>query len=535
MAKIDSRLRLCGQEADANRQAMTEALARIQRVVSQVEDAAESARERYQARSMLLPRDRLALLLDRDAPFLELGALAGYRMDDDTDGSGAGGGCIAGLGRIQGVPCVVVADNYAVKGGTVSPMGLKKKLRMQQIALENRLPLVTLAQSGGANLNYAADTFIEGGRAFANQARLSAAGIPQITLVHGSATAGGAYQPGLSDYVIMVKQQATMYLAGPHLLRAATGEEADDETLGGAEMHLGQAGSGEYLALDDRDAIRLARELLPTLCQRFALGQPPSGKAPCYPADDLMAIVPDDPKRPYDVRELLARLADDSELLEFKAQFDAQTLCGHMALEGQKLGVIGNNGPITAKGACKAAQFIHLCQQAGLPLLFIHNTTGFMVGTDAEQSGIIKHGSKLIQAVANATVPKLSLMVGGSFGAGNYAMCGRGLDPRFILAWPNSRTAVMGPAQAGQVLRSVTQARMARSGNVDETRLDSLQQQTEAMMEAASTPLACSARLWDDAIIDPRDTRRHLAMLLHLCLSAPQREGGSNSFGVSRF
>ncbi|TKB50505.1 acyl-CoA carboxylase subunit beta [Ferrimonas sediminicola] len=534
MTPIRSQLQMGSAEARANRSAMEQALERVQQAIALVEDAAESTRPRYQARNMLMPRDRLSLLLDRDAPFLELGSLAGYRMDDDRDGRGAGGGCIAGLGRIRGIPCVVVVDNFAVKGGTVSPMGLKKKLRMQQIALENHLPLVTLAQSGGANLNYAAETFVEGGRAFANQARLSAAGIPQLTLVHGSATAGGAYQPGLSDCVIMVRGQATMYLAGPHLLKAATGEVADDESLGGAEMHLGQAGSGEYLAEDDRDAIRQARALLPLLAQRFLLPSHPPGQPPRYPAEELLAIVPGDPRRPYDVREILARLADDSGFIDFKTGYDRQTVCGHMALDGQALGVIGNNGPITAQGAAKAAQFIQLCQQGDLPLLFVHNTTGFMVGTRAEQSGIIKHGSRLIQAVANATVPKLSLMVGGSYGAGNYAMCGRGLDPRFILAWPNSRTAVMGPVQAGQVLRSVTQARMARAGQVDPEALDALQRQTEAMMEAASTSLACSARLWDDAIIDPRETRSHLSLLLRLCLTTAQRPLTPTSFGVSR-
>ncbi|MEZ5714895.1 MAG: carboxyl transferase domain-containing protein [Paracoccaceae bacterium] len=454
--------------------------------------------------------------------------------DDDRDGSGAGAGCIAGIGLVSAARAWVV-DNLAVKGGTISPIGLQKKLRLQDIARENRLPLVTLAQSGGANLAHATEIFVPGGRAFANQARLSAAGIPQVTVVHGSATAGGAYQPGLSDYIVMVRRQATTYLAGPPLLKAATGEIATDEELGGAEMHTQVSGVGDYLAEDDADGIRIAREIMAQLPPPEPAPEPPAFVPPLYPPEELLGVVPADPKTPYDCREIVARIADGSRFLDFKPQYDAQTVCGHAHVQGRPLGVIGNNGPITAAGAAKAGQFIQLCDQAGLPILFLHNTTGFLVGTDAEQSGIIKHGSKLIQAVANARVPKLSINVGGSYGAGNYAMCGRGFDPRFLFAWPNSRTSVMGGAQAGMVLRIVAGAKMARAGAVDEARLDQMEATTRDKLDAETTAIASSARIEDDGIIDPRDTRQVLALLLELCAEAERRATRPNSFGVARF
>ncbi len=515
---------------------MGEAVAEFRAVETQVEAAAEAQRERYAKRKMLLPRERLALLLDPGAPFMELCALAGYMRYGDRDGTGAGAGAIAGIGWVSGVRCVVVVDNFAVKGGTVTPDGLAKKLRLQEVARENRLPLVSLSQSGGANLSYAHEVFIPGGRGFANQARLSALGIPQITVVHGSATAGGAYQPGLSDYTIMVRGQATMYLAGPPLLKAATGEVATDEELGGAEMHCTVAGTGDYLAENDADGIRLAREVMAALPWRDAVPPAPAREfvPPLYPASDLMGIVPADARQPYDCREILARLADGSVFLEFKPEYDAQTICGHMKVEGLACAVIGNNGPITAQGAAKAGQFIQLCDQGNVPILFLHNTTGFLVGTEPERAGIIKHGSKMIQAVANARVPKISIVVGGSYGAGNYAMCGRGFDPRFIFSWPNSRTSVMGGAQAGKVLRIVTEAKMRAAGAVDAAKLDALESGTAQMLEAQTTALMSSARLEDDGIIDPRDTRDVLAMVLNICREAEVRTLQGNTFGVAR-
>ena len=499
---------------------------------------AAQAKAKFEQRGQLLPRERLELLLDPGAPFLELAGLAGYKLHDDKDGSQAGGGLIAGIGFVSGVRVLVVANNSAIKGGTISPSGLKKSLRLQQIAMENRLPVLTLTESGGANLNYAAEIFVEGARGFANQARMSAMGLPQITVVHGSSTAGGAYQPGLSDYVVVVRGKAKLFLAGPPLLKAATGEVATDEELGGARMHAQVAGTAEYLAEDDADGLRIVREIVSLLPWNDRLPEctPPAYAEPLYPIEELLGLIPDDPKKPYDVREIVARLADGSNFLEFKAEFDSLTVCGHLRIQGRACGLIGNNGPITPKGAAKAAQFIQLCDQSGTPLLFFHNTTGFMVGTEAEQQGVIKHGAKLIQAVANARVPKLTLVVGGSYGAGNYAMCGRGLDPRFIFAWPNSRTAVMGAAQAGKVLRIVTEAKQLKAGlTPDPQMLAMLEQAAAHKLDSQSSALYGTASLWDDGLIDPRDSRTLLGFLLDTCAEAEQRQLKGNSFGVARF
>ncbi len=538
MAQIQSQLDPHSEAFARNRAAMVAAIEQVQQLEQNLLNKAAEAKDKFSKRGQLLPRERLNLLLDPGAPFLELASLAGYKLHDDKDGSSAGGGLIAGIGYVCGVRAMVVANNSAIKGGTISPSGLKKSLRLQQIARENKLPMITLAESGGANLNYAAEIFVEGARSFANQARMSAMGLPQITVVHGSATAGGAYQPGLSDYVVVVRGKAKLFLAGPPLLKAATGEVASDEELGGAEMHAQVAGTAEYLAENDADGIRQVRDIMRMLPWNEQLPwlPQPQFKEPLYPIDELLGLIPDDAKKPYDVREIIARIADESDFLEFKGEFDQQTLCGQLKIQGRACGFIGNNGPITPQGASKAAQFIQLCDQSQTPLLFFHNTTGFMVGTESEQQGVIKHGSKLIQAVANARVPKLTIVVGGSYGAGNYAMCGRGLDPRFIFAWPNSRTAVMGGAQAGKVLRIVTEAKQLKDGiEPDPKMLDMLEQMTAQKLDSQSTALYGSANLWDDGLIDPRDTRTLLGYLLDICHEADMRTLQPNSFGVSRF
>ncbi|RJG13514.1 acyl-CoA carboxylase subunit beta [Pseudomonas cavernicola] len=538
MAVIQSEVDAHSEGFAQNREAMLATIASFREIEQKVLDKAFEAKAKFDKRGQLLPRERLNLLLDPGAPFLELASLAGYKLHDDKDGTQAGGGIISGIGYIAGVRCLINASNSAIKGGTISPSGLKKTLRLQQIAFENKLPVVTLAESGGANLNYAADIFVEGARGFANQARMSAMGLPQITVVHGSSTAGGAYQPGLSDYVVVVRGKAKMFLAGPPLLKAATGEVASDEELGGAEMHAQIAGTAEYLAENDADAVRIAREIVGMLPWNAQLPQrqQKAFKEPLYPVEELLGIVPADPKKPYDVREIIARIADGSEYLDFKPEFDNQTICGHLQIEGQPCGFIGNNGPITPKGAVKAAQFIQLCDQSNTPILFFHNTTGFMVGTESEQHGVIKHGSKLIQAVANARVPKLTIVVGGSYGAGNYAMCGRGLDPRFIFAWPNSRTAVMGGAQAGKVLRIVTEDKHRKEGkDADPKMLDMLESVTAQKLDSQSSALYGTASLWDDGLIDPRDTRKLLGYLLDICAEAEARPLKQNTFGVARF
>ncbi|WP_111656401.1 acyl-CoA carboxylase subunit beta [Isoalcanivorax indicus] len=537
MPVIETELDVHGDEFAANRDTMLKAVAEFRAIEQKVVDKAETQREKFEKKGKLLPHERVARVLDPGSPFLALLGLAGYMMHDDKDGTEAGGGSIAGIGYVSGNRVLVSASNSAIKGGTVTPAGLRKSLRLQEIARENKLPIIALSESGGANLNYAADIFVEGARTFANQARLSAMGIPQITVVHGNATAGGAYQPGLSDYCIMVRKQAKMFLAGPPLLKAATGEVATDEELGGAEMHTGVAGTAEYLAENDADGIRLARELMARIGWQDQL--PPVAEKtfnpPRYDAEELLGVVPHDARKPYDVREVIARIADDSDFLDFKNDWDSATVCGWIMLEGYPVGVIGNNGPITHQGAAKAAQFIQLCDQSNRPLLFLHNTTGFLVGTEPEQGGIIKHGSKMIQAVANARVPKVSIVIGGSYGAGNYAMCGRGLDPRFIFAWPNSKVAVMGGQQAGMVLRIVAEQKQRSMGmEPDEKVLEMLQQTTAMKLDSQSTALYGTAHMWDDGIIDPRDTRKVAAMVFDICREAARRPLNPNTFGVAR-
>jgi len=538
MAILSSEIETHSEEFANNCAAMQVAIDEFRSVEEKVLAKAEQAKEKFRKRGKLLPRERLNLLLDGGSNFLELCSLAGLKMHDDKDGSSAGGGIIAGIGYVAGARCMIQVNNSAIKGGTISPAGLDKTLRIQEIARANKLPIVTLAESGGANLQYATDVFVPGAQAFANQARLSAAGIPQVTVVHGNATAGGAYQPGLSDFIIAVRNKTKMFLAGPPLLKAATGEIATDEELGGAELHAYEAGTADYLAEDDADGVRIAREVMAGLPwnDQVAPRTEKTYDEPLYSADELLGVVPCDSKKPYDVREVVARIADGSEFQDFKPDFDIQTVCGFIKISGHAVGIIGNNGPITAKGANKAAQFIQLCDQNQVSLLFLHNTTGFMVGTDSEKSGIIKHGSKMLQSVANARVPKISIVIGGSYGAGNYAMCGRGLDPRFIFAWPNSKTAVMGGAQAGKVLRIVTEEKQLKMGQVpDEKMLDQIEQMTAAKLEAGSTALFGTARIWDDGLIDPRDTRKLLVMLLDMCDEEKHRSLQGNSFGVSRF
>lgn len=540
MPMIESQIDVHGVDFKSNVESMQACIEEFRAIEQKVIDKELASKEKFIKREKLLPRERLNRLLDPGSPFLELMALAGYKMHDDKDGSGAGGGVIAGIGYVEGIRSMIVVNNCAIKGGTISPAGLDKSLRIQEIAQENNLPVVSLSESGGANLNYATDVFVKGARAFANQARMSAQGLPQVTVVHGNATAGGAYQPGLSDWVVLVRGKAKMFLAGPPLLKAATGEVATDEELGGAEMHAQTAGTAEYLAENDSDGIRIAREIMQSIPWNEQLTdssvlKPNLYAQPLYSPDELMGVVPADSKRPYDVREILARIADGSEFLDFKNDFDQQTVCGRIKIEGHAVGIIGNNGPITPNGAAKAAQFIQLCEQSNTPLLFIHNTTGFMVGTQSEQAGVIKHGSKMIQAVANARVPKISINVGGSYGAGNYAMCGRGLDPRFIFAWPNSKTAVMGGAQAGKVLRIVAEEKQLKMGMTpDPKMLDTIELATAQKLDAGSTSLFGTARLWDDGIIDPKDTRRVLGYCLSICKEADARKLQSNSFGVAR-
>jgi len=537
MPTIESKIDPASEGFQRNRADMLALVEELRTIEGKVRATENAARDKFHKRGQLLPRERVMRLVDRGSPFLELSTLCGYKYHDDKDGSLAGGNTIIGIGYVAGVRCLVHASNSAIKAGTMTPWGVQKGLRAQTIARENKLPTVTLIESGGANLLYQQDVFIPGGETFYNQARASAMGIPQVTVVHGSSTAGGAYAPGLSDYVVMVRKNAKVFLAGPPLLKAATGEIAEEEELGGAEMHCTVAGTSEFMAENDADGIRIAREIVAKLGwnDRLPARAARAHEPPRYSPDELCGVVPVDYRKPYDCREVIARIVDGSDFLDFKALYDNLTLCGRATIEGWPVGIIGNNGPITANGSVKAAQFIQLCCQAQIPILYLQNTTGYMVGTRSEQAGIVKHGSKMIQAVANATVPQITMVIGGSFGAGNYGMCGRGFHPRFIFSWPNSRTAVMGGEQAARVMAIVGAEKLAKRGAVvDENALRAMAQPIVDQFDQESMPFNCSARLFDDGMIDPRDTRRVLAFTLSICREAEARTLSPSSFGVAR-
>ncbi|HET6334523.1 MAG TPA: carboxyl transferase domain-containing protein [Polyangiales bacterium] len=545
MVTLESSLNPQSAEFERQRASMAAHVEKLRAVEARILETERKFESRARKAGKLLPRERLALLLDRGAPFLELAPIAGYRMYDDTDGSLAGGHLIAGIGFVSGRRCLVIVWNYAVKGGTITRVTVQKMLRLQEVARRQRLPIVSLSESGGGNLEggnredpWAAVTFIEGGLCYCQQAELSAAGIPQIVVAHGNATAGGAYHVALSDYVVLVRGQTQLFLAGPPLLRAATGEIADVETLGGAEMHARVSGTGEFLAESDADGIRIARDIVGRLPRTETPAPDRATAQPRYDTRELTGVVPPDSKTFYDAREIIARIADASSWLEFSTELDRGTLCGQIHLGGHRAGVIANNGPITPNGAKKAAQFLQLCDQSNTPVVFVHNTTGFLVGVEPEQQGQVKHGAKLIQAVANARIPKLSLVVGNSYGAGNYAMASRALKPDFVFAWPTARTAVMGGAQAAKVMRIVAQAKLARTGTELDAAtsgyLDQQAQAIEAGLDAISEAMYCSARLFDDGIIDPVDTRKVLLVALETCLEGRVVTPRANTFGVAR-
>ena len=539
MSHIDSTLSVNSDTFQANRSGMLALLGRVRTYEQRSVDKSAASRERFEKRKQLLPRERVALLLDPGTPFLELSTLAGLGLDvPDLDKSVPGGGVIAGIGMVSGIRCMVSASDAGINAGALQPMGLDKQLRVQELALENKLPYVQLVESAGANLMaYKVEEFVRGGTLFRNLARMSAAGLPVVTVTHGSSTAGGAYQTGLSDYIIMVRDRSRAFLAGPPLLMAATGEVATEEELGGAVMHTAISGLGDYLAEDDRDAIRLAREVLAQIDWNRDLPPEPlrSYQPPRYGAEELLGIMPMDPKRPVDMREVIARLADDSYFLPFGENYGSATVCGHIKIEGFPVGIITNNGPIDPAGATKATHFIQACCQSKTPLVYLNNTTGFMVGRAYEEAGIIKHGSKMIQAVANATVPQITIYCGASFGAGNYGMCGRGFEPRFCFSWPNAKTAVMGGEQAAKTMAIVTEAAMKRQGGeVDQAKLDALQQNIIDRFDRQMSVFVTSAQVLDDGVIDPRDTRAVLSQVLSVCRAAEARQPQAMQFGVAR-
>jgi len=543
MAELRSKLDLASPEAQANARAMrllvddlTATLARV--AEGGGTEASRASRARHLSRGKLLPRDRVAQLLDPGSPFLEIAPLAAlgmYREKDGTDGAPAAG-LIAGVGRVAGVDCVVICNDATVKGGTYFPLTVKKHLRAQEIAAQNRLPCVYLVDSGGANLPHQQDVFPDRdhfGRIFYNQATLSAAGIPQIAVVMGSCTAGGAYLPAMSDEAIIVKEQGTIFLAGPPLVKAATGEVVTAEELGGGDVHTRLSGVADHLADDDRHALELARRAVGHLNWRREMPlalRPPA--PPRLPAEELLSVVPVDPRRPFDAREVIARVVDGSDLDEFKARYGATLICGFAHLEGMPIGVVASNGILFPESADKGAHFVQLCCQRKMPLLFLQNVAGFMVGRRYETQGVARAGAKLVAAVACAAVPKLTVITGGSFGAGNYALCGRAYSPRFLWTWPNARISVMGGEQAASVLARVKRDGIeARGGAWSAEEEEAFKAPIRAQYEAEGHPYHASARLWDDGVIDPRDTRRVVALGLSAALNAPIPE---TRFGVFR-
>ncbi|MFA7505189.1 MAG: carboxyl transferase domain-containing protein [Burkholderiaceae bacterium] len=539
MAHIESTISTGSESFQTNREHTLGLLERVRRYEQRTREKSAASRERFERRGQLLPRERLSLLLDPGAPFLELASLAGLGLDTpNLEKSVPGGGVVAGVGFVSGLRCMVLASDSGIDAGALQPMGLDKLLRVQELALENKLPYVQLVESAGANLlAYRVEDFIRGGNSFRNLALMSAAGLPVVTVTHGSSTAGGAYQTGLSDYIILVRGRSRAFLAGPPLLKAATGEIATEEELGGAVMHTHVSGLGDYLAEDDRDGLRIARDVLRQIewNRDQPSERPRQWKPPRYDAEELLGVMPPDHKRPVDMKEVIARIADDSDFLEFGENYGGATVCGHMKIEGWSVGVITNNGPIDPAGATKATHFIQACCQSRTPILYLNNTTGFIVGRIYEEGGMIKHGSKMIQAVTNATVPQITIYCGASFGAGNYGMCGRGFHPRFCFSWPNARTAVMGGEQAAGTMVNVTEAAMKRkNGSVDTARLEALREQIIDRFDSQMSVFTTSARLLDDGVIDPRDTRAVLSTVLAICREADARDPQRMQFSVAR-
>jgi 3-methylcrotonyl-CoA carboxylase beta subunit len=534
MSVLTSHLSPRSADFAANAQAMQAAVADLRaQLQASALGGGEAARAKQLARGKLPPRERVALLLDPGTPFLELSPLAAHGM---YNGDAPCAGVIAGIGRVSGVDCMVVCNDATVKGGTYYPMTVKKHLRAQEVAQQNQLPCIYLVDSGGANLPNQDDVFPDKehfGRIFYNQANMSAQGIAQIAVVMGSCTAGGAYVPAMSDETIIVKNQGTIFLGGPPLVKAAIGEIVSAEDLGGGDVHTRLSGVADHLADNDAHAIALAREAVARLNHRKEVQLAVlEARAPLYDVQELHGVIPTDTKKPYDVREIIARIVDGSEMHEFKPRFGATLVCGFAHVEGMPVGIIANNGVLFSESAQKGAHFIELCCQRKIPLVFLQNITGFMVGRKYENEGIARHGAKMVTAVATASVPKFTFIIGGSYGAGNYGMCGRAFNPRFLWMWPNARICVMGGEQAASVLATVRRDGIeAKGGSWSADEEAAFKQPLLDQFAHQSHPYFASARLWDDGVIDPADTRRVLALGLSAALNAPIPE---TRFGVFR-
>jgi 3-methylcrotonyl-CoA carboxylase beta subunit len=529
MPALVSKLNPRSEEFKANAAAMRALVEDLNGRLAQIAlGGGEAARAKHTGRGKLLPRERVEMLLDPDTPFLEIAPLAALNMYKERGGQDAapGAGLIAGIGRVSGVECLIVCNDATVKGGTYFPLTVKKHLRAQEIAMQNRLPCIYLVDSGGANLPNQDDVFPDRdhfGRIFFNQANMSAAGLPQIAVVMGSCTAGGAYMPAMSDESIIVKNQGTIFLGGPPLVKAAIGEIVSAEDLGGGDVHTRLSGVADHLAQNDTHALAIARASVANLNWRKQIGvQRIEPRAPLFDANELHGVIPIDTRKPYDVHEIIARIVDASEFDEFKARYGATLITGFAHIEGLPVGIVANNGVLFSESAMKGAHFIELCGQRKIPLVFLQNITGFMVGRKYESEGIAKHGAKMVTAVSTVNVPKFTVIIGGSFGAGNYGMCGRAYSPRFLWMWPNARISVMGGEQAASVLATVKRDGIEAKGgawSADEEK--AFKQPILDQFEHQAHPYYASARLWDDGVIDPVDTRRVLALAISASLNAP--------------
>jgi 3-methylcrotonyl-CoA carboxylase beta subunit len=534
MTVLQSRINTRDAVFASNRDHMQAQVDDLRKVVDQVrQGGGAKARDRHTARGKLLPRERLNAVLDRGSPFLELSQLAAHKVYEDNV---PGAGIITGIGRIAGQECMIFVNDATVKGGTYYPLTVKKQGRAQTIAEENRLPCIYLVDSGGAFLPLQEEVFPDRnhfGHAFYNQARMSAQGIPQIAAVLGSCTAGGAYLPAMADESIIVKNQGTIFLGGPPLVKAATGEVVSAEELGGADVHCRTSGVTDHYANNDHHALDLVRRAVGRLNRVKPVAMDlREATDPAYPVEDIYGVIPADAKQPYDVREVIARIADGSEFDEFKALYGETLVCGFARIHGYPVGILANNGILFGESAVKGAHFVELCAQRKIPLVFLQNITGFMVGKQYEAGGIARHGAKMVHAVACANVPKFTVIIGGSFGAGNYAMCGRAYDPRFLFMWPNARISVMGGEQAAGVLATVKQDQLARDGqSMSPEEEEAFKQPIIDLYEHQGHPYYSSARLWDDGVIDPADTRMVLGLCISAALNAPVEE---SKFGVFR-
>jgi len=539
MAVFASKINTSSETYLRQRAEMLELVDKLNELNSRGRAISEKRKPRFDKRGQLTPRERLARLLDPGMPFLEIGNLAGYKLDTkDEAKSIPGGTVISGIGFISGVRCCVVVDDSGILAGSLTLAGGYRIARAQQISLEQRLPFVHLVESAGGDLmNYTVENFAEGGDLFGALAKLSKEGIPVISILHGSSTAGGAYMPGLSDYVIAVKGTGRAFLAGPPLLKAATGEIATEEELGGSEMHATTSGLAEYLAENDGHGIQICREVVARLQWNDSCQLPEAREfaEPIYDPDELAGVIPVDYRTPYDMRELVARVVDGSDFLDFKPRFGVSTVCIQAEIYGQAVGIIGNNGPIDPQGANKATQFLQLLDQADIPALFFQNTTGYIVGTKSEQAGMIKHGSKMIQAVRNIGEPRITFMTGASFGAGNYGMCGRGYDPDFLYTFPNAKMGVMGGEQAAKTMSMVARGKAAAMGvEPDEEALAAQEKGLAHIFDSQSDAFYTSGHLLDDGMIDPRNMRKTLGLLLETVREARHRTVRPNSFGIAR-